>query len=340
MGKRNLLQYSAAEAARQVAQALLATAERQSLRLADATDHEALHDFRVSVRRLRTWLKAQREHLDRKAADRGCKRLTKLMRGTSANRDTQVHLQWIERQLRRRRDGMIAMGLRLLRDAITHGAASDAGATPAATARKFQKACRKLRTPLAPSAASTAPEPCFADVAAGQIGRSISELRQLLEAIGSVDDREALHRARLAAKRLRYVIEPISRRVHANRPLGHLKQLQDALGSLHDVHTLEIRAQQAMALAAGAWAEQLLAAADRRQRLATIKRHHPQMQVCLALAAALACIRGEQRRLYQRLEERWLGTNIAAMETELAQIPRQLADHATASAPPQPTAEA
>src|SRR5690349_14850498 len=53
-----LLDREPAEGVRMVALELLAEAKAASARLADPADAEALHDFRVAVRRLRSWLRS------------------------------------------------------------------------------------------------------------------------------------------------------------------------------------------------------------------------------------------------------------------------------------------
>ena len=60
-------------------------------------------------------------------------------------------------------------------------------------------------------------------------------LRRRLEAIDGPAASEAQHRARIAAKHLRYLLEPIESELpEAHTSRKHLKGLQDALGELHD----------------------------------------------------------------------------------------------------------
>jgi hypothetical protein len=50
---------------------------------------------------------------------------------------------------------------------------------------------------------------------------------------------EEAHRARIAAKRLRYLLEPLVRRAPGTKGLTtQLKGLQDVLGHLHDLHVM------------------------------------------------------------------------------------------------------
>jgi CYTH domain-containing protein len=61
-------------------------------------------------------------------------------------------------------------------------------------------------------------------------------LRAALASIRSIEDRDAIHQARIAAKRLRYLIAPFESAV-AGAPglLGRLTAFQDTFGDLHDV---------------------------------------------------------------------------------------------------------
>jgi hypothetical protein len=64
-------------------------------------------------------------------------------------------------------------------------------------------------------------------------------LAEDLKAVRRVGDVSEAHTARIAAKRLRYLLEPVSRRVRGIKTLvGRLKELQDVLGDLRDRQVL------------------------------------------------------------------------------------------------------
>ena len=64
-------------------------------------------------------------------------------------------------------------------------------------------------------------------------------LRAHLGAVHGLGDDKEVHRARLAGKRLRYLVAPLSDLVEdENQVLPRLKPMQDALGELRDAHTL------------------------------------------------------------------------------------------------------
>ena len=90
-----LLDDGEARAARIVALALVADAAAQSERLGRPDDADALHDFRVAVRRLRSWVRAQSQVLEDSIPSRGKRWLRRLARATSASRDGQVFAGWL-----------------------------------------------------------------------------------------------------------------------------------------------------------------------------------------------------------------------------------------------------
>src|SRR5918998_1337794 len=69
----------------------IALAER---RLADPQDAEALHDFRVALRRLRSCIRAYRNELKGSVSKRMRRSLRELMLVTNEGRDAEVHLEW------------------------------------------------------------------------------------------------------------------------------------------------------------------------------------------------------------------------------------------------------
>ena len=82
---------------------LLNAASTACERLSKPDDEEALHDFRVSVRRLRTFLKSYQPYLATRPTRKAGKRLAGLMKRTNTGRDDQVHVQWLREQLARQR---------------------------------------------------------------------------------------------------------------------------------------------------------------------------------------------------------------------------------------------
>ncbi len=240
---------------RLVALALVARAAAARERLADPSDVEALHDFRVAVRRLRSALAAYEPELAGSVGKREARRLRKAARGTNAGRDLEVQLAWLDvqraRMYSRQRPGAAWLRARLAaakRDA-------DAGAA-GAVGKKAEKALATLLRTLpaytvharvALPGEPPRPAPRFAGVLAARLRAGAAELGAGLAAYARLraagDDPEAAseqaHEARLAAKRVRYLLDAVAKQVDGAKPvLEQLRLLQEQLGELHDLDVL------------------------------------------------------------------------------------------------------
>ncbi|MCB1009076.1 MAG: CHAD domain-containing protein [Acidobacteria bacterium] len=92
----DLLDRPVEEAVRRVALSELARAEIARAALERRDDAEALHDFRVAVRRLRSHLRAYRKAFDGDPGKKLLRRLRKLGAATNPGRDAEVGLAWVE----------------------------------------------------------------------------------------------------------------------------------------------------------------------------------------------------------------------------------------------------
>src|SRR5689334_25255974 len=90
----------AKRAARVVALGLLRDVLTTRDRLDDPSDDDALHDFRVALRRLRTWLRAFRPVLRDTLRGKVMRRLGDIADATGASRDLEVRIEWIDRSRR------------------------------------------------------------------------------------------------------------------------------------------------------------------------------------------------------------------------------------------------
>jgi CHAD domain-containing protein/CYTH domain-containing protein len=241
-----VLDLSAERGARRLALAFLDDAEAAHQRLERGADDEALHDFRVAVRRLRSTVRAYREALEGSVGAGDRRRLSDLADATGAARDLEVHVAW----LRKRLDGLPgeerARAWALLQ--AMHGEQAKAEERlrrqvakdfprerwRLAKRLKFYQVMMDVDAPpggvrMAAAFARLATEHAF-------------ELERRLFAVRSVDDQEEAHRARIAAKRLRYLVEPVRDELEgAPDVIRRLKKLQDALGEMHDADVLLAR---------------------------------------------------------------------------------------------------
>jgi CHAD domain-containing protein len=230
---KELLTASPRRAACTIALAWLDAAGAACTRLDDPADREALHDFRVALRRLRSTLRAYRPWLRGLVSPRLGRELRKLTRATNAARDAEVQIEWL--------DGLRAtaaaerVASAWLRERL--GAQRDAAyARVHAEARQvFGHIERRLRARLERGATAPPDEVPFAVVAGGLIAEHAQTLRTALAAIGSLTDTGPIHAARIEGKRLRYLIEPLAAAVRGGEAcVRAMKALQDRFGVLCD----------------------------------------------------------------------------------------------------------
>jgi CHAD domain-containing protein len=239
----DLLKRSAEEGARLVALTYLDEITRSERRLADPADSEALHDFRVGLRRLRSCIKAYRGPLKGSVSKKVRRQLREFTVETNAGRDAEVQLGWL-----RGRVGQLGAGdteglawlvgrLEGRQYEVNLRVASELG-------RRFEGVAVKLRSRLETvrivirtghrQARST-----FGQVTGELICSQVEQLSEKLKVMGGAEGMTEAHEARIAGKRLRYLMEPLLRRVPSVKSLvSRLKRLQDNLGDLHDTQVL------------------------------------------------------------------------------------------------------
>jgi len=228
-----ILDRAPAHGVRIVVGALLAEARKHADRLSGPSDAEALHDFRVSVRRLRSTLRAWRTLLRKSVGDKDLRRLRRVGRETSEARNAQVLAAWV---------GEIAVTLppahRAAADWLVARLAQEVqGWDLSRSVKRFRDAADNLSRRLEHHG-PTASTGTFAGAVAGRIREQATSLKASLSRVETDDDASLAHRARIAGKRLRYVLEPIrgTPGIEAGRALKELRRLQDLLGDLNDAH--------------------------------------------------------------------------------------------------------
>lgn len=217
-------------AVRDQAEAQLRAARMAYAALRKGDDPEALHDLRVALRRLRSLLRAYRGNLSvRKRARRELRELTE---ATNPARDAEVLLALYsavpQSRSPRLRPGIAWAGQRLRTE-------YDAGAAAAETALKanFERLCRHLEQTLVARGGDDA-QP-WRVVLGAKLAEAWAALEARLHDLGQEFTVERAHRARIEAKRLRYLCEPACRwSVPATELVKQLKYAQTALGELRD----------------------------------------------------------------------------------------------------------
>jgi len=251
-----VLARAANEAAATHALFLLGEADRAQRRLRRASrtgparqGDETLHDFRVALRRVRSHLRAYRKQLP--LAKKPRKRLRDLARRTNPARDAEVALAWLSAEYA----------------ALDAGERADAQSFIASVADEVERAHRGLADELVAAWPPLARplrrqlHGCIKDHRRGRVkgqhsfGRTTASLvdkrarrlEKALRRIGSRTDACAIHRARIQAKRLRYLLEPWRGAVApAGELVERLRRLQDVTGDLHDAQLLGERLQDAL----------------------------------------------------------------------------------------------
>ena len=228
---KKLLHCAAPEAARRYLEKLIHEADEAAGRLYDPDDSEALHDFRVAIRRSRSWLKAFNDYVGINTKE--MHRLRTLARRTNSARDAEIGLMWLER---------LGEGSYVAKQLAAFEERRDAAYV------EIRDLIESEWPKLSPKLVAEAEEgqsdrhrdgPSFAGIMLEQATTAHSNLAASLEHVRSVADIEAAHRARIAAKRLRYLLEPFRDVAEeVDDAVGLLKQAQDDLGDLHDLHVL------------------------------------------------------------------------------------------------------
>lgn len=227
----------AKRAVRVVALSLMRDVAAARDRLDDPADAEALHDFRVALRRLRTWLRAFRPVLRDTVRGKTVRRLARVADATGASRDLEVHIDWVNRA-RRQLKGEERKGATWLLKRLR-----DEKATCDAELRRvlddaFDKTLRRVEKALSRYEARVEGELSYADVAGKIVERHLQSLASGMEAVTGLGDRAQAHAARIATKRLRYILEIVAPADSDQaRAIVTLKELQDRLGELHDAQT-------------------------------------------------------------------------------------------------------
>lgn len=235
----DLLDRPAVGAASVVALAYLDDAVAAAARLGDRSDAEALHDFRVAIRRLRVTLRAY-PGLEERVSRKQRRRLRKLVRATSPARDAEVQLAWFSGRTRRftpsERTGLGPVRARL-RDRRRRVMTETRGELQ----ERFGKLERKLRRRLTALGSDVGThEAPFRAVAAATLVQDAGELAARLSAASPATEPAELHATRIAAKRVRYLLEPLQPGLPAGVALvRRLKELQDLFGELTDAHELD-----------------------------------------------------------------------------------------------------
>jgi len=311
----------------------LKQAEGAGQRLAVGEDPQALHDFRVAMRRFRAIERAYRPWLGEALPKKLRKRVQELVRSTGPARDSEVQLEWLRQQavvLRANQRPGYQWLRRQLEDRQRRAYAAIRGAVP----MQFVALGTLLRSALAMPAESSSRS--FAAAAAEQLRPLAAELSADFAALAEEAAMSHVHAARLLVKRARYVLEPVAPALEQGKELSReLAGLQELLGAMHDAEVLGVSLGDAAAEAGAARYRALVAgalgeAADEPVQLPrrrgderagfTALAQQVQAQMQSGRAALLDKIRsGEVARLLQGLDQ--AAATLAALQPAPAVVP-------------------
>ena len=239
------------EGARRLALAYLDDAAAARSRVTSSSDADALHDYRVALRRLRSCLRAYRKPLRSSVTRRTLRRLRRLTHGTNRSRDLEVHLVWLREQAdhvgEAERPGVAWIIERLAaeRDRAWEDMLDlDETLYPRVHDRLVRQLTR-FRTTIdldtGPRRRSTAA------VSARRVRAAAGRLKDRLRRIQGYSSDTAIHRARIAAKHLRYLLDPFAGAVpDGGAAVERLKALQDGFGEVHDTHIFAAELREAL----------------------------------------------------------------------------------------------
>lgn len=233
-----ILRQPAKRAARVIARARL-DAVRDAYARFDTADADALHDLRVGLRRLRSWLRAFRPELDDTVRGKTRRRLRDLTHATNLARDVEVWSEWIAAQPRlssHARPGLryVTRWLRADRDAQRRKAIKRIRSRLPPLLDALESELSSYNAPV-PIEDEVADEPTMAAAMAELIRAHVQRFTKRIERIQSGRDVAAIHRCRIAAKRLRYILEALDEFPSVSTATTRLVELQDALGTVRDL---------------------------------------------------------------------------------------------------------
>ena len=228
-------------AARAVRVLALARVEQigESLQRFLADDPEGLHDVRVAMRRLRTLLRAYRPYVDDTLKRKTRRDLNSVARASSDARDVEVAAAWVAEQadLPPRLRAGVRRAAALLdqdRDAVLKDLRERLRADLPDVLRGLSKQLSSYSDQI--EAEGAAPAEPFGIAAAAALREHARRFERRVGRLGGEFDADAAHAVRIAAKRMRYLLEPLHDDARAATVIDQVTTLQDVLGTVHDAH--------------------------------------------------------------------------------------------------------
>src|SRR5512135_856053 len=178
-------------------------------RLRRREDDEALHDFRVALRRLRSLVRVYAEVEEGAFPPRLRRELRRLARATNSSRDIEVKLDWLETQREKLRPRDL-VGLRWLASRLTEGRRRADRAAHDLLEAELGGVTEALERRIARLwIAGGSGSHTLGQATAALLRRLAEELDQHLARVRSIADQAEAHEARITGTRVRYLLEPL-----------------------------------------------------------------------------------------------------------------------------------
>jgi len=219
----------------------------RSLRGIERGDASALHRARVATRRLRELVPLLQ--LSGTAAHKLSRRLRTVTERLGAVREFDVLLGVVDELHAERRassDALARVGMAIARDRDA-ARARLFERLPTAQMRRLSRRLRSLADDLEEERADHARAVRWAVDA--RVARRAARLADAMRDAGAVYLPERLHAVRIAAKKMRYVLEVAGNvaDTHVHEDVARLTRVQDALGRMHDLQVLVDRVRSVQA---------------------------------------------------------------------------------------------
>lgn len=287
---------------RLVGRDLLAKVREKSENLGVDDERDAIHAFRVALRRLRSWIRAFDDELAATVRPKVQRRLKRIADATRASRDCEVHIEWLEHFSKLQRGKYHTATQWLVDDLKVQKAEADLDLRETVD-KHLDRTVSQLGHGLSRYVVNL-DEP--ADSMAFALARLIRDhaiaAANSLSKVASVGDRAEAHGARINAKRLRYIIEPLRGTIDGAESLvADISKLQDELGALHDAQIFgsEIAKHLAKVLAATTPVVRVDTPDEPEEPSASDRAD--------ALRAISQRLHREELRAFKSLGETWLG---------------------------------
>src|SRR5262249_45895459 len=156
-------------------------------------------DFRVALRRLRSWVKAFEPALADTVGDKVERRLKRIAKATGASRDLEVHVAWVV-GARRSLSDTARVGASWLLQRLRHDRRDADAHFRSVIDRRFERAAEDAEAALSKYEASvTDAGDRFAIIAAEMIEVQMTALSNAIERVTDQGNRQEAHAARIAA---------------------------------------------------------------------------------------------------------------------------------------------